>query len=70
MNEALIKKLIKYKLDAASTIIDHLPPDMSEEIRSMGRVILENLNESVRGINEQPSKKSKPLDKLSNVQIE
>lgn len=70
MNEILIKELIKCKLNAASTIIGHLPPETAEEIRSFGRVILESLNESYRETNWQPSKKSKPSDKLSNVPIE
>jgi len=33
MNEALIKELIKHKLNAADIIVNSLPPQISEEIQ-------------------------------------
>ncbi|KJS84741.1 MAG: hypothetical protein JM58_10500 [Peptococcaceae bacterium BICA1-8] len=70
MNETLIKEIIKYKLNVAGTIIDHLPTIMSEEIKNLGRAVLEGVNESSQEIKEQQSKKAKSADKLENVPIE
>ena len=70
MNEALIKELIKYKLNAAGTIIDHLPAEMSEEIRNVGKTILEGLNESSRKMIEETSREKKTSNKLNSVPVE
>lgn len=70
MNEKLIKELIRCKLDAANTIIDHMPSEMSEEIRNVGRVILEGLNESLEGIKERPSCKTGSSEKLNSIPVE
>ncbi|KUO70203.1 MAG: hypothetical protein APF77_23275 [Clostridia bacterium BRH_c25] len=70
MNEVFIKEIIKYKLHTANTIIGQLPPELSEEIRKIGKVILESLNEGFQDIKDQPAKKAKPSDKLNNVSIE
>lgn len=70
MNELIMKKLIKYKLNAAEAIVEHLPLEISKEIKVLGRVILESLNESSQEMNKQADKKSKPSDNLNNVIIE
>ncbi|QCX33124.1 hypothetical protein FDN13_05090 [Caloramator sp. E03] len=68
MNEKLIKKIIDYKLSAADTIINNLPSGVSKELRDLGRIILESLNENAQKIKEKPAGKSK--DKLNNITIE
>jgi hypothetical protein len=70
MDEELINKLIKYKLNAAGKIVDRMPEKVSAEIKDFGRVILESVNENVREMKEQPSEKTKPSDKLNHVPIE
>lgn len=70
MNELLVKCLIKYKLNAAEIMVDRLPSEISKEIKVLGRVILESLNESSQEMKDQSDKKSKPSGKLSNVIIE
>jgi hypothetical protein len=70
MDEELINKLIKYKLNAVGKIVDRMPEKMSAEIKDFGRVILESVNENVREMKEQPSKETKPSDKLNHVPIE
>lgn len=70
MNEKLIKELIKYKLNAANSIIDHLPAEMSMKVNNLRRVILEGVSEGLVEMKEQASKKSKPGDKLDSINIE
>lgn len=70
MNEALIKKLIKYKLCAADAILGSMPPKVSDEIRSFGRVVLEGLNEGFSMVEEKAVLKSKGTGKLDNIPIE
>lgn len=45
MNRLLIKKLIKYKLNAADVIIDWIPLNKAKKIKDLGKIILEELNE-------------------------
>lgn len=68
MNEILIKSLIKHKLDMVDLIVNSLPEKVSEEVKGLGRIILESVNESFREKKEQPGGKSK--GKLENVPIE
>ena len=70
MNKALIKGLIKYKLNAADTIVNSLPPKISEEIKNFSRVILESVNESCNEMKEQAASKAKRSDKVDNIPIE
>ena len=70
MNEALIKELIKHKLNAADIIVNSLPTQISEEIKNLGRVILDSVNESCNEMKEKPTQKSKGSDKLDNIPIE
>lgn len=70
MDDKLIKELIKCKLNAAGAIIEHMPPELSKEIKNMGIAILEGLNESSLEMKEQGSGKTKPSDKLYNVPVE
>ncbi len=59
MNEKIIKKLIRYKMNTAAKILDHLPSSISEEIKDTGRIILESINENYQEMKEQPPEKSK-----------
>lgn len=70
MDDKLIKKLIKCKLNAAGAIIEHMPPELAKEIKNMGRAILEGLNESSLEMKEQGSGKTEPSNKLNNVPVE
>jgi hypothetical protein len=70
MNEILIKNLVKYKLNVADSIINCLPAKMSEDLKSLDKIILDSANESLQDIKEQPVKKTKPENKLQNVEIE
>jgi hypothetical protein len=70
MNEVLIKELVKLKLNAADAIISNLPPKVSEEIKSLGRIILESVNESCKDMKGQEASKVEHKDKLDNVPIE
>jgi hypothetical protein len=70
MNEALIKDIIKCKLKVADTIVGSLPPSISEEVRKLGRTILEGINESMDKTKEQAASTVKGSGKLENVHIE
>jgi hypothetical protein len=70
MNEVLIKNLIKYKMNVADSVINSLPAKMSEDLKSLRKIILDSVNESYQDIKDQPVKKSKPENKLQNVEIE
>jgi len=70
MNEELINKFVKYKINIAGKLVEHLPTKASAELKDLGRLIIESVNESVLEMKEQPTKKSTPSDKLNNVPIE
>lgn len=70
MNETLIKELIKYKLNMADAALNSLPPEVSGEIKKLGRVVLEGLNEGCKAIKEKPAPKVKDAEKLENIPIE
>lgn len=70
MNEALIKKLIKHKLDLVNSIIDSLPEKISQDAKDLRKVILDSVNESFAEAEDQSAKKSKAENKLENVTIE
>ena len=70
MNETLIKELIKYKLNAADAVLGSLPSEVSDEIRKLGRAVLDGLNEASKDINEKPAEKPKSAKKLEDIPIE
>jgi hypothetical protein len=70
MNELLVRNLIRYKLNAAEAIVERLPLEISKEIKALGRVILESLNEGSQEMKKQPDKETKPSNNLKNVIIE
>lgn len=70
MNEVLIKELVKYKLNAASIIINHLPPKMTKELSSLGRCILDSVIESLNETKDQSMKTSDKGGKIDNITIE
>jgi hypothetical protein len=45
MNEALIKNVIKYKLSAASLLLDRLPPEAAKKVKTFGHVVYEAVGE-------------------------
>jgi hypothetical protein len=45
MNKLLIKKFIRYKLNAADVILDWMPLNKAEKIKDFGKIILDELNE-------------------------
>lgn len=70
MNERLIKGLIRIKLTTADTIIGQLLPELSGEIRSFGRIILEALNEGPRDMKGQDENKRETSGAISNIPVE
>jgi hypothetical protein len=70
MNEELVKKIIQYKLQAASKIVNRLPADMSNEMKDLGRIILDSLNEGFQEIKKLPENKMKSKNVISNIRIE
>lgn len=70
MNEALIKELIKCKLNAANAIVNSIPSNAAEEIKNFGRIILEGIEESCRDIKEKNKEKSKKSNNLDKIDIE
>ncbi|MCQ1529039.1 MULTISPECIES: hypothetical protein [Lutispora] len=70
MNEALIKELIKYKLNAANAIVNSMPPKAAEEIRSFSRIIMEGIEEGCKAMNEKNTLNSKKSNKLDKIDIE
>ncbi|MDF2597153.1 MAG: hypothetical protein K0R69_3494 [Clostridia bacterium] len=70
MNEALIKDLIKCKLNIVDSIINSLPEKVSEDVKNLGRIVLESVNDSCEEIKKQPLMKLKTENKLQSVPIE
>lgn len=70
MNEAFIKNIIQLKLTAAGKILDQLPPKMSDNLKNLGKTILDGINESSQKTKDQSISKSKSTDKLNNINIE
>jgi len=50
MNEALIKELIKYKIKTANDILNSMPPEMADEIRKIGRIVMEGIEEGIKSL--------------------
>lgn len=44
-NKLLIKRFIKYKLNTADAILECIPSNKAEKVKSFSRIILEALNE-------------------------
>lgn len=70
MNEEFIKKVINCKLNAAEAILDCLPPKVSQEIKQLGKIILEEVSEKLKEEGTQVSKKPKTSNKLESIPIE
>ncbi len=45
MNQRILKKIIKVKIDIASKIINHLPTKAASELKNIGKILKECLNE-------------------------
>lgn len=70
MNEVLIKELVKLKLGVAEEILSSLPPKASDDLRNLGRLVLEGLNEGSCETRKKPDRKSQGDRKLDNIPIE
>lgn len=70
MNEALIKELIKHKLNAVNTIVNSMPPNVAEEVRDFSRIIMEGIEEGCKAINEKNTSNSRKSNKLDKIRIE
>jgi len=67
MNETLLKELIKYKIRVANEIINSMPPHLAAEIRKIGRIVMEGIEEGCKSLHEQ---KDEGGNKLNNIVIE
>ena len=70
MNETLIKELVKMKMNTAGKIIDRLPPDISEEIKDLRRVIMESVKENIQEEKARPPKEKGSYKPVNHVIIE
>jgi hypothetical protein len=70
MDDELINRIVKLKLETAEKLLDRMPEKMSSEFRNMGRAILKSLNENSQEIKEHPPEKPKPSEQLNHVPIE
>ncbi len=70
MNEELLKKAIRFKLELADSMLDCLPPKMSSEIRSLRRTAAECLNDYEKETHSPASPKESPDGGLKHVPIE
>ncbi len=70
MNEKLIKELIRLKLKAAGAVLEQLPPELSGGIRSLGRIVIEALNEGAEGIDTAKEAKGKSPAGINSIPVE
>jgi len=71
MNKDLIKRLIEVKLDVGQELLQHLPSEKADEIRDIGRIALECLNEYSETSKKEYSKRPKNASKkVKNIDIE
>ena len=69
MDKALINKLVKYKINLANKLVEYLPSKAAEEVKNLGRSLIESAYESASEPQEQPAKKSNPSHKSNNIPI-
>lgn len=70
MNENLIKNVIKYKLTTAEKILNHLPKEMSSNVKNLSKIILESIKENSQEINDEPMQKAKSSGGINNIKID
>ncbi|HWQ72878.1 MAG TPA: hypothetical protein VN370_11225 [Desulfitobacteriaceae bacterium] len=70
MDEEIIGRIIKLKLNMAEKLIGHLPEKAASQIKDLGKIILKSLNENVQDTKEHASEKSGALTHLNHVPIE
>lgn len=70
MNEELVKTIVQYKLNFAEKILEKLTPEVSNNLRNLGKIILESVNESSQNIKDNSECKKKSTDILNNIKIE
>lgn len=69
MNKALIKNIIQFKLTTAEKILDRLPKEMSSNLRNLGALVLDNINEGTQQTKDETVSKTKS-SVLNNIKIE
>lgn len=67
MNETLIKEFIKYKIKIANEIINSMPPDLADQIRKVGRIVMEGIEEGCKSLGDT---KLEGENKVKNIVIE
>ena len=70
MNKKLLKQLIRFKLDAAGAVIEHMPWSLSKGVREFGVIILEALNERMQDIKEPYAGKENASGGINNIPVE
>lgn len=70
MNEALVKKVIQYKLNIAGSLIELLPSKVSDEVKSLGKVIMESMNENFQDKTKAHDQPTKSTEGINSVTIE
>ena len=70
MNETMIKNFISFKMNTADKIIDRLPPEMSQEIKNLRRVIMDSIIEKIHESELKPQTKNESSKSVNHVIIE
>jgi hypothetical protein len=70
MNEDFVKKVISYKLHAANALIDRLPSKASAELKDLGRIIAQSIDENMSETKEQATKKADSPNKPNSIPID
>jgi hypothetical protein len=68
MNEELIKKVIRLKMDAAERALDLLPPEASKKIRTLRNLVYETVGEHLK--EGEGGETAKPSGKINHVPID
>jgi hypothetical protein len=70
MDVGFIGRIIKLKLNVAEKLLEHLPEKTSAQIKDMGKIILNSINENVQATKEHSTGKSGASTHLNHVTIE
>lgn len=71
MNESLVNKLVKCKLEAVNAIVDSLPEPLSGELKSLQQVVFQSIREFEQEQGGQTEgEKSKEAPGLKSISVE
>lgn len=70
MNEVLIKSIIKYKLATADKLLQRLPSNLSNNIKSFNSIVYEVINENLKDNSCVENNKANTKGKLNKIDIE